>query len=513
MSNKLELPDSFSTIVTEKDKKYLISLLLTLSIYHKQTSIYILTTESVKKSIDQLTPNLYDKLDIHWIFELDSFNSVSYIIFKALLEKENTLFINVKNILLTSIYVDPTKDVGFMPNYFNEEQTNKLGYYNYYLLWVKNKKLCKLLNNKQLEKIKKEYTYYEFNDNVNIPLLRFAFGTETTQTMVNKIVPAFLSLSYDKKKILSLQIDVDNNQYSKIMEVIISKLTIAKMYKQLLPLYRCIHGKWIINIPEKYNTEEKSGFNELIHEWKQKNEEIKLMQMQHSNNIWILPNVVINDNKKVEHIEQNVINSGLLLLGNGDVEKEGYMLKLKYINSQSWIYWPTHTKIIEEMIKNKLPGWGERKYETIFIGNKVNEEQKEYRKDDAGWKEIIEKYDIYEDRKDNISYEDYLNEMKNSKYGLCLRGEGRKSTREIECMALGTIPIITNEIAIKSFANPPSEGIHYIRAYNPEDLKRKLINIQQKRWETISKAAQEWYMKNAHSDNSWNTTLETILYK
>ena len=200
MSNKLELPDSFSTIVTEKDKKYLISLLLTLSIYHKKTSIYILTTESVKKSIDHLTPNLYDKLDIHWIFELDSFNSVSYIIFKALLEKENTLFINVKNILLNSIYVDPTKDVGFMPNYFNEEQTNKLGYYNYYLLWVKNKKLCKLLNNKKLDKIKKEYTYYEFNDNVNIPLLRFAFGTETTQTMVNKIVPAFLSLSYDKKK-------------------------------------------------------------------------------------------------------------------------------------------------------------------------------------------------------------------------------------------------------------------------------------------------------------------------
>ena len=38
-------------------------------------------------------------------------------------------------------------------------------------------------------------------------------------------------------------------------------------------------------------------------------------------------------------------------------------------------------------------------------------------------------------------------------------------------MALGTVPIITNEIPIKSFANPPSEGIHYIRAYNPEDLK------------------------------------------
>ena len=75
-------------------------------------------------------------------------------------------------------------------------------------------------------------------------------------------------------------------------------------------------------------------------------------------------------------------------------------------------------------------------------------------------------------------------------------------------MALGTVPIITNEIPIKSFANPPSEGIHYIRAYNPEDLKRKLINIHEKRWTTISKAAQEWYMKNIHSSNSWNTTLK-----
>ena len=110
--------------------------------------------------------------------------------------------------------------------------------------------------------------------------------------MVNKIMPEFSSLVYDKK-ILSIQIELDNNQYSKIMEILITKLTIAKMYKQLISLYRIIHNKWIINIPEKYKTENKNGLNELIHEWNETSKDIKLMFMEHSNNTWILPNVVL----------------------------------------------------------------------------------------------------------------------------------------------------------------------------------------------------------------------------
>ena len=126
--------------------------------------------------------------------------------------------------------------------------------------------------------------------------------------MVNKIMPEFLSLVYDKK-ILSIQIELDNNQYSKIMEMLITKLTIAKMYKQLISLFRIIHNKWIINIPEKYKTENKNGLNELIHEWNETSKDIKLMFMQHSNNTWILPNVVLTDDKKLQNIEENLINN------------------------------------------------------------------------------------------------------------------------------------------------------------------------------------------------------------
>ena len=148
------------------------------------------------------------------------------------------------------------------------------------------------------------------------------------------------------------------------------------MYKQLISLFRIIHNKWIINIPEKYKTENKNGLNELIHEWNETSKDIKLMFMQHSNNTWILPNVVLTDDKKLQNIEENLINSGLVLIGNGDVEKEGYYLKQKYINNQSWIYWPKHTKILEKIIKNKLKNLVERKFETKIIGNKINDDQK-----------------------------------------------------------------------------------------------------------------------------------------
>ena len=56
---------SITTIVTEKQKIF-DWILLTLSIYHKDTSVYILTTNSVKNIIDDLTPDLNSKLDIHW---------------------------------------------------------------------------------------------------------------------------------------------------------------------------------------------------------------------------------------------------------------------------------------------------------------------------------------------------------------------------------------------------------------------------------------------------------------
>ena len=79
-------------------------------------------------------------------------------------------------------------------------------------------------------------------------------------------------------------------------------------------------------------------------------------------------------------------------------------------------------------------------------------------------------------------------------------------------MALGTDPIITDDVCIDSYINPPKEGVHFIRAHDTEDMKRKLVGISPDRWEKMSNACVEWYKENVHSENSWKTTIEYILY-
>ena len=79
-------------------------------------------------------------------------------------------------------------------------------------------------------------------------------------------------------------------------------------------------------------------------------------------------------------------------------------------------------------------------------------------------------------------------------------------------MAWGTVPIITNEVCISSYINPPKEGIHYIRAHDTEDMRRKLKGISRARWEMMSGACAEWYKENVHSEGSWVTTIKHILY-
>ena len=100
-----------------------------------------------------------------------------------------------------------------------------------------------------------------------------------------------------------------------------------------------------------------------------------------------------------------------------------------------------------------------------------------------------------------------------SRYGLCLRGYGSKCHREVELMAFGTVPIITPEVSIKSYMNPPIENVHYITANTPEELKAKISGIEEKKWNEMSKACSKWYFENINSVNCWNNMIENILYE
>ena len=67
--------------------------------------------------------------------------------------------------------------------------------------------------------------------------------------------------------------------------------------------------------------------------------------------------------------------------------------------------------------------------------------------------------------------------LRNSKYGLCLRGYGSKCHREVELMGLGTVPLITSDVCIDSYMDPPIENVHYLKINNPDELKEKINRL------------------------------------
>jgi hypothetical protein len=86
--------------------------------------------------------------------------------------------------------------------------------------------------------------------------------------------------------------------------------------------------------------------------------------------------------------------------------------------------------------------------------------------------------------------------MGSAKYGLCLRGFGRKCHREVELMGVGTVPIITPGVEIGTYADPPKEGVHYIRVNKPEEIPDKIKGISREQWKTMSAACVEWFNRN-----------------
>ena len=107
-----------------------------------------------------------------------------------------------------------------------------------------------------------------------------------------------------------------------------------------------------------------------------------------------------------------------------------------------------------------------------------------------------------------FTHEEYLLKLRNSRYGLCLRGFGRKCHREVELMAFGTVPIITPYVSI----DPLKENIHYISVNDPSEVTTKIQNISKEEWNEMSNAWYEWYKRNINSSNCWNTMIKSILY-
>ena len=109
--------------------------------------------------------------------------------------------------------------------------------------------------------------------------------------------------------------------------------------------------------------------------------------------------------------------------------------------ARPFIFWGRRPNLLENQELSQ-----ERKHTIIYIGNIENSVQEEYRKGD--WEPYIDKYIQTKGMKHALSQSEYLQEMSQAKFGYCPRGYGSKTNREIECLALGVVPIFTDDTSI-----------------------------------------------------------------
>ena len=109
------------------------------------------------------------------------------------------------------------------------------------------------------------------------------------------------------------------------------------------------------------------------------------------------------------------------------------------------------------------------------------------------------------------SPQEYLDALSNAKYGLCLRGYGPKCNREIELMAMGTVPLVVDGVDMDNYHESLLEGIHYLRVSGPEDARERLALIKESQWETMSKAGHQWWKQNASVEGSWLVTKGQVI--
>lgn len=528
----MEVPSSFCTICTNACAQELVGFLLSLSLHHRDAKVYINTDTETKKYIEKSTPQ--PKLNINWNVCLDKYsNKTRYqmeqtgiwsdlqmekgaVISRALEHESDTLFIDCDTLIIDRLFVDKSKQLGISPQFINDEEVAKTGYYNGGILWTNQKdlpekwseftKTSRYYDQASIEDLAKIYDYFEFGENYNLHTWRFRVGREDN---VPHLTVKDGRIMFKDQPLKFFHTHFNRQDHKEQNQLFIEKMNEAKLWRELIITFRVIYGKWCVVIPQQpmsgqfYHTND--SFRELAELIAVKNFDVVKLQ-SNSEHCWLLPTVLLFDRDTLYWVNENVRNAHMTLLGNCDIKVDGPTFSN---GVKPWIYWPRRPSILESVLERL--DWEERSTESIFIGNFENDVQEKHRTN-IDWSGAITEYHCTAGKTHKFTQEEYLEKLKTSKFGLCLRGFGSKCHREVELMAMGTVPLITKHVTIDSYYDPPIEGIHYIRVDSPEDAKKKVSEMSKETWDTMSKACHQWYLDNVHSDNAWRRMITYLLY-
>lgn len=535
-------PDSFCFISTYNCSHELIGMLLSLSIHHKNSKVYGLIDTETKNRLDIIKSHLRLQLFLNvtldkysnknrsimvnegiWDeFQMQKANVIKY----ALENEKDTMFLDSDIVFFNPINViDKSKELGVSPHYIKKSNTDEVGYYNGGCLWTKNKnvpndwieftKTSRYHDQASIEDLTKKYSFQEFGKEVNFMPWRIIVG-DNPKEVINSININNNQLNIGDKPLVFLHTHFHDQRFLEINNIFINALRKLKRYKELLIIDRIINKNWTIKIPKQPRQglwrHANDSFRELVFLYKKNNSDVNI-ELIDNGHCWLGNHILLYDRPTREWFNQDLIDTSLILLGNGHINQEGKLLKDNGLNVKPWIFWPRRPFVLERMLdNNKILNYHERKTGSIFIGNFENQVQEKYRLTNQDWKYVLDEYHCTAGTKHKFTQEEYLNKLRNAKYGLCLRGYGSKCHREVELMAFGTVPIITESVSIDSYIDPPKEDIHYIRCHDPKNFKEIISKINEEQWTNMSNNCYDWYQRNVYSKQSFTNMINKILY-
>ncbi len=77
-------------------------------------------------------------------------------------------------------------------------------------------------------------------------------------------------------------------------------------------------------------------------------------------------------------------------------------------------------------------------------------------------------------------------------------------------MAMGCVPVVAPEVDMDSYAEPPVEGVHYIRVQSPEEAHQRISEIGEQEWTTMSQACRKWWERNCSCEGSFQITKRLV---
>lgn len=180
--------------------------------------------------------------------------------------------------------------------------------------------------------------------------------------------------------------------------------------------------------------------------------------------------------------------------------------------ASAWFFWPRKPRLVEELVEKGLPlSSTKREKKCVFYG-KIENKVQEKRRLTSDWSSICDEFVMVNgvDKPYPLTHQEYLERLAAAKFGLCLGGFGKKCHREVECMAMGCVPLITRDVDVEHYANPPVEGVHYLKGETPDELKEKMDAVTEEQWLTMSLACQQWWRTNCSVEGSWLLTKKLI---